>query len=236
MSGRGRGGRGRGRGRGAPPSGAKLLLMRSAQESGLGDHNLKSLTDITKPALFPEMVWNYQVGSEVSKAKQSSAVYLINKGREIDHRFQTSSHWVRPSQTQVDVVRYQSEKRSHRVAQMPSHQAVLEQIGKNLALEDSYTPQELVPNSNKGKRSQSDDSKEDDDAKRKPAFDDLEKKETQKRREEARNANVLDEKGAEGQFSDAPTESDSEGEDYVKDYVESEEDSDGGGDSAEATF
>lgn len=234
MSGRGRG---RGRGRGAPPSGAKLLLMRSAQESGLGDQNLKSLSEITKPALFPQLIWNYQDGADstsaaISKTRQSSAVYLINKGREIDHRIQTSSHWVRPSQTQVDVVRYQSEKKSHRVAQMPSDRAILDQMGKNLATDDSYTPSELVPNA-KRKRSVEGGATTANGANKKPSLEELEKSETLKKREEARKSNQLEE---EGDFSDAPAdESEEEVEDYAKDYYASEEESDGGGD-AEATF
>ena len=60
-------GRGRGRGRGrAPPSGARLLLQRSAQEAGLDAGNLRSLQDITKPALFPDYEWhsNGHVGHE----------------------------------------------------------------------------------------------------------------------------------------------------------------------------
>ena len=233
MSGRGRG---RGRGRGAPPSGAKLLLMRSAQESGLGDHNLKSLSEITKPALFPQLIWNYQDGSDsaaVSKTRQSSTVYMINKGREIDHRIQTSSHWVRPSQTQVDVVRYQSEKKSHRVAQLPSDQAILEQMGKNLAADDSYTPAELVPFA-KRRRTLEGGAAANDSTNKKPSLEELEKNEILKKREEARKANQLEEEG-EGNFSDPAEESEEEVEDYAKDYYASEEESDGGGD-AEATF
>ena len=235
MSGRGRG---RGRGRGAPPSGAKLLLMRSAQESGLGDHNLKSLSEITKPALFPRLLWNYQDGADsssaASKSRQSTTVYLINKGREIDHRIQTSSHWVRPSQTQVDVVRYQSEKRSHRVAQLPSDRAILEQMGKNLASDSAFTPEELVPFA-KRKRSMEGGASTKDASNKKPTLEELEKNEIMKKKEEAKKANQLEEDEADGVFSDPPDESEEEVEDYAKDYYASEEESDGGGD-AEATF
>lgn len=230
-------GRGRGRGRGAPPSGAKLMLMRSAQESGLGDHNLKSLNDITKPALFPDLVWNYQDETDSSaagKARQSSNIYLINKGRELDHRMQNSSHWVRPSQTQVDVVRYQN-KRSHRSAQMPSDQAILEQMGKNLGMDDRYTPPELVPNAGKRKRTLDSNAAGDEGTEKKPALDELEKKEILRKREEARKANQLEEEG-EGQFSDAPPdESEDEIEDYTTNYYNTDDESDGGGD-AEAIF
>ena len=53
MSGRGRG---RGRGRGyAPPSGAQLFLRRSLDECGLSGTNIRSVHDITRPALFPDI-------------------------------------------------------------------------------------------------------------------------------------------------------------------------------------
>ncbi len=48
-------GRGRGRGKYTPPTGGKAFLMRSAEECGLDSRNLRSLQDITKPALFPDM-------------------------------------------------------------------------------------------------------------------------------------------------------------------------------------
>lgn len=250
MSGRGRG-RGRGRG-GAPPSGAKLLLMRSAQESGLGDHNLKSLTDITKPALFPDLIWNYQEvkgdsttasssSSSSSRVRSTQSAYLINKTREIDHRIQTSSHWVRPSQTQVDVVRYQSDKRSHRFVQTAPDMAVLEQMGKNLAMDDSYTPAELVPvfmtsNSKRRKRSLEAIAFAEGTGEKKPALEELEKKEIQRKIEESKRANVLDEDGEGGNLSDIPPEDEEEEvEDYTMNYYASEDESDGGGE-AEATF
>jgi len=50
-------GRGRGRGRGrAPPTGGRAFLMRSADECGLDSRNLRSLQDITRPALFPDIL------------------------------------------------------------------------------------------------------------------------------------------------------------------------------------
>ena len=230
-------GRGRGRGRGAPPSGAKLLLMRSAQESGLGENNLNSLIDITKPALFPDFNWEVEATDAASRTRQSSTVYLINKGREMDHRIQTSAHWVRKSQTQVDVVRYKSDKRSHRSAQTPSDVAVLDQMGKNLATDEDYIPAELVPSKRAGarKRSLSGDMKSTGGSTpKKGTLEELEKKERLRRIEESRQANVLDEDA--GQFSDAPPdEEEDEVEDYTTNYYESEDESDGGGD-AEATF
>jgi len=234
MSGRGRG---RGRGRGAPPSGAKLLLMRSAQESGLGENNLNSLADITRPALFPDLNWNYFDDADaVQRSRQASTVYLINKGREIDHRIQTSSHWVRPSQTQVDVVRYKSDKKNHHSSQTPPDVAVLDQMGKNLAMDDTYIPAELV--SSKRVASRKRPLSSDINASSAPktgTLDALEQKERQRRIEEARQANVLEE-DLEGQYSDAPPdEEEDEVEDYTTNYYESEDESDGG-EGAEATY
>lgn len=221
------------------------MLMRSAQESGLGDHNLKSLNDITKPALFPEMVWNYQEETDpATKARHSATVYLINKGREIDHRIQTSAHWVRPSQTQVDVVRYQSDKKSHRGrAQISSDRAVLEQMGKNLALDDAYTPADLLPSSLRSstrKRKRYLDeiaAAEVTLGQKKPTLEELELKEGLRKREEALRANILDDEGEEDNLSDNPPDDDEEEvEDYTRDYFASDDDeSDDGGD-AEATF
>jgi hypothetical protein len=48
-------GRGRGRGR-APPTGGRLFLMRSAEECGFDSRNLRSLQDITRPQLFPDIM------------------------------------------------------------------------------------------------------------------------------------------------------------------------------------
>ncbi len=48
-------GRGRGRGR-APPTGGRLYLMRSAEECGFDSRNLRSLQDITRPQLFPDIL------------------------------------------------------------------------------------------------------------------------------------------------------------------------------------
>ncbi|CAB9512327.1 expressed unknown protein [Seminavis robusta] len=241
MSGRGRG---RGRGRGAPPSGAKLLLMRSAQESGLGDQNLKSLTDITKPALFPEMPWNYQDHQSTNESKLKQSTYLINKGREIDHRIQNSAHWIRRSQTQVDVVRYQSDKKSHRGGSrqpVSVDVAVLEQMGKNLAADEAYTPADLVPNRRK-KRSLEDGGTGGDDGdhkNKKPTLEELEHKERVRKREDAQRANNLEEEGEnDGNLSDevAPDDDEEEVEDYTKDYFASDDESAGDDGEAEATF
>ena len=230
-------GRGRGRGRGVAPSGAKLLLMRSAKESGLGESNLNSLIDITRPALFPEFNWEVEPADATYRSKQASTMYLINKGREIDHRIQTSSHWVRPSQTQVDVVRYKSDKRSHGSVQTPPDVAVLDQMGKNLASDEAYVPGELVHSKRSAsrKRSLSGDIKIiEGSIPKKSDLEELEQKERVRRMEESREEDILDEDA--DHFSDAPLDEESdEVEDYMTNYYESENESDDGGD-AEATF
>mmetsp|Transcript_2561 Transcript_2561/g.5914 ORF Transcript_2561/g.5914 Transcript_2561/m.5914 type:complete len:175 (-) Transcript_2561:1036-1560(-) len=49
-------GRGRGKKKGyTPPSGAQLFLRRSLDECGLSGHTIRSVQDITRPALFPNI-------------------------------------------------------------------------------------------------------------------------------------------------------------------------------------
>mmetsp|Transcript_20063 Transcript_20063/g.49284 ORF Transcript_20063/g.49284 Transcript_20063/m.49284 type:complete len:229 (+) Transcript_20063:95-781(+) len=142
MSGRGRG---RGKGRGAPPSGARLLLQRSAQEAGLGSSSLKAIQDITKPALFPEYEWHSSgrqlnqppiiTNSRAEQQKNASLNYLIRKSRDIQHRFQNSPAFVRPTQ-EVDVNRYGKRQRP-----MEPDVYFLSQIGK--VADPLYFPPEL---------------------------------------------------------------------------------------------
>ena len=51
---------GRGRGRGGakwtPPSGARAFLMRSAEECGFDSRNLRSVQEVTRPSLFPDIL------------------------------------------------------------------------------------------------------------------------------------------------------------------------------------
>jgi hypothetical protein len=143
-------GRGRGRGRGAPPSGARLLLQRSAQEAGLDAGNLRGLQEITKPLLFPDFEWHssgqnghdptpasLQPAQSSSKRATAPNIYLINKTREMHHRFQESPFYVRPSQ-EVDVVRYNKRPRP---VEPDVH--VAHSIGKTA--DPRYLPEELLP-------------------------------------------------------------------------------------------
>jgi hypothetical protein len=166
MSGRGRGGRG-GRGRN-PPSGARLLLQRSAKEAGLDDGNLRDLQDITRPKLFPDYEWhsNGRVGHQqqqqqhqdtpaavpsssagpptsTTTKRSASAVYLMNKSNAILQRFQASPFYVRPSQ-EADVVRYgkrQQRQQNFHLADDANRQ-VLEQMGRSA--DPRYIPPELL--------------------------------------------------------------------------------------------
>jgi hypothetical protein len=79
----------------------------------LDANNLRNLQDITKPKLYPDYEW-HSTGAkwdpeepvEPPAAKRSaSTIYLINKTREIHHRFEQSPYYVRPT-IESDVVRY----------------------------------------------------------------------------------------------------------------------------------
>jgi hypothetical protein len=126
----------------------------------LDDGNLRSLQDITRPKLFPDYEWHSkgQMGhlpentsnhsdsnlkpapSSTTAAKQSaSAVYLINKSREFQDRFQNSAFYVRPT-LEADVVRY-----GKRPRQYPLEDGiirVLEHMGQTA--DPRYIPPELL--------------------------------------------------------------------------------------------
>jgi len=130
-------GRGRGRGRGfAQPTGGRMFLMRSADECGLDSRNLRSLVDITRPPLFPDILLHSshdqsllnteqeiltvkdEAGMAPSQSVQASTtrssqqtLYLISKGREINHRLQSSAFYVRPTKDIPDIIRYSDSKR-----------------------------------------------------------------------------------------------------------------------------
>mmetsp|Transcript_12195 Transcript_12195/g.30846 ORF Transcript_12195/g.30846 Transcript_12195/m.30846 type:complete len:243 (+) Transcript_12195:111-839(+) len=240
-------GRGRGRGRGrAPPSGARLLLQRSAKEAGLDDGNLRSLQDITRPQLFPDYEWHssgrkgHHVPGEpivplsedievdpltpVAKPKRSSStIYLINKSREIHHRFQNSAFFVHPSQ-EADVIRYGKERQQQ---QQRADLLILKQMGKTA--DPDYIPQELLRDEDLTHVYG-----DDDGTYRKRSLDDLAAEERADRR---RRRDTEDD---DGKFSDAPDPMDEEDEedvDYATNHYESEGDESlGGGGSDEAIF
>jgi hypothetical protein len=221
-------GRGRGRGR-APPTGARLLLQRSAQEAGLDANNLRNLQDITKPKLYPDYQWHStghkwdpEEPVEPPAAKRSaSTIYLINKTRELHHRFEQSPFYVRPT-IESDVVRYGKRPRP-----VEPDISVLEHIPK--MADPDYMPPELLQ-----KTTTQLSMKELMATNGVPAkaltLEELAAQEVKRRREEAEE---------EGNLSDIEVEEDEEEDevaDYTANYYASDDDDgvDEGGD--EATF
>lgn len=241
-------GRGRGRGRGrAPPSGARLLLQRSAKEAGI-----ESLQDITKNQhLFPDYEWHSSgrvghtlpgksppqatpscssvTGNEgkptgsaltaVAKPKRTaSAIYLINKSREIQHRIQNSAFYVHPTQ-EADVVRYGKEKQQQ---QQRSDLLILKQMGKTA--DPRYIPRELLRDDDLGSIFG-----HDDDALKKRSLDDLAAEE----RADGRKRVTTGEKEDDGNLSDAmhdPMDDEEEEDvDYATNYYASEDEASTGG-------
>ena len=269
-------GRGRGRGRGrAPPSGARLLLQRSAKEAGLDEGNLRGLQDTTKPDLFPDYHWHSNgtighnlpgefmplnsvlsssaVGGDaaaaanfanadeeekipqpllpVAKPKRSaSAIYLINKSREIQSRFQNSAFFVHPTQ-EADVIRYGKERQRQ---QQRSDLLVLKQMGKTA--DSRYIPFELLRDDDLVNLYGQDDSNL-----KKRSLDDLAAEERADRRKRTGENNGGEE---DGNLSDATQdvieEEEEEDADYGTNHYDSdgeeEEDAGGGGAEDEAVF
>mmetsp|Transcript_1971 Transcript_1971/g.4302 ORF Transcript_1971/g.4302 Transcript_1971/m.4302 type:complete len:246 (+) Transcript_1971:69-806(+) len=243
-------GRGRGRGR-APPTGARLLLQRSAKEAGLDDRNLRNLQDITKPQLFPDYEWHsngrkghnlpgepiVQASSVLSAAAENGAelvavakpkrsaksIHLINKSREIHDRFQNSAYYVQLAQ-EADVIRHGKERQQQ---QRRADLLILKQMSKTA--DPQFIPPELLRDEDLDNVYGSD-----DDTFRKRSLDDLaaeERADRRKRREE--------EGEDDGQFSDAPDAMDEEEEedaDYGTNHYESGDESAGGGGDDEAVF
>lgn len=260
----------------APPTGAQLYLKRSAQECGLDDRNLRTLQDITRPKLFPNLLWHSNgsmwsgedditaaVGDSTGTAtllpppvqpistpkRQSSTIYLIQKGREIQHRFQTSPQYVRAT-ADVDVVRYRNQhhKRSRTTEpqQFVPDQAALEHYYHGVATEalvdslvlDKYIPQELCATKLSMTRSNSQQAAANVNAAKRAnlSLEEWEAREA-KRRREGEEANPKhpdgDDEGSLGEPEDADEE---EAEDYITNHYESEGEESGGGDNAEPTF
>jgi hypothetical protein len=228
-----RGGRGGGRGgRGyTPPTGAALYLKRSAQECGLDDRNLRSLQDITTPALFPDILWHSngtlwnkddQVGDDKDVVpptkKSSSTLYLIRKGRELHSRMAHSQYQVLRGgecKQEQDVVRYQKHE-----------------TRPKKSLGAAYIPQELLAQRPSpklkslgvlavGKK------KNAANTLTIAELEELEKKRLKMSKEEDADNNV--ERDEESEDEDVA--------DYTMNYYESEgDDSDGGGGDGEPTF
>jgi hypothetical protein len=163
----------------------------------------------------------------VAAKRSASTIYLINKSRELHHRFQNSPFYVRPTQ-EVDVVRY-----GKRPCPMEPDILVLEHSGKTV--DPRYVPEELLQQTGISQLSMKEMMAEDPDApKRQKTLEEMAAEELQIRRQAAAEA----EEG--GDLSDG-IEQEDEGEEEDADYAANHYDSDvesdgGGGDGDEATF
>jgi len=161
----------------------------------------------------------------VVKTKRSaSTIYLINKSREIHHRFQNSAFYVHPTQ-EADVIRHGKERQQQ---QQRADLLILKQMGKTA--DPDCIPPELLRDDDLGNIYG-----HDGGAFKKRSLDDLAAEERADRRK--RKENDEDE----GQFSDAPDameeEEEEEDVDYGTNHYESEGDeSAGGGAGDEAIF
>lgn len=254
-----------GRGRGkkyTPPTGGRAFLMRSAEECGLDSRNLRSLQDITRPALFPDIklhssgdnrllrVLEQQKAEEASKAdslggqatvkkedeppklagvkRSAQTLFLISKGREIHHRIQSSVFYVRPTKDVPDVIRYSD---STKPPLQIDASAVLSNClgGRKKTKLGRYVPEELVSGQIQVFNS---------DAGVSGGYNVVELEGKGRRRRRLGSVDTAGE-GDEDADGDeevvAEDEEEEDGEDYVKDYYESEGD-ESAGDDAEATF
>lgn len=274
MSGRGppgRGGGGGGRGGGASWGGrgglsqSKEFLKRSAQEAGLDDRHMKLLSDITRPAFYPDVLWrasgdgywNENDESTTKNGKSNELIILkrlptvintMNKQRELMNRFQKSSHYVRPD-VAVDIERY-STLNDASLTLPAADVAVLQSLGRNgkLATDDRYFPTELIyPNINNNRKKKQNlldkanrmkktlSSNLDDDE---VVGDDADNADT-KRGGDSDNDDDDDELE---QFEQIEDDEEEEGEDYTTNYYESDNDdaasggAGGGDDDNEPTF
>jgi hypothetical protein len=219
------GGRGRGRGAYKPPTGAQLLMQRTAQESGLDERNLRSLQDLTKPPLYPDFLWHstgrpFRPEDEtdivtVTKLTQSM-VYLIRKSRDIHHRMQRSTFYLRSSSQEIDIARYSKKPRQQTEA---CDKVVIEHLGKIAS--GRFLPDELLQPSIRAAAARA------ELQKRNVLLDDAieTKGEPGESEEEEENVEEIED----------PEEDEEDVEDYTTNYYASEDESDGGGDN-EPTF
>ena len=201
------------------------MLQKSAQEAGLDAGKLRNLQ---VPKLFPDYSWHSsgrlwnpdKAGTEPQPPPQkrtAATIFLINKSREIHHRFQASSQYIRPTH-EVDVVRYGKRPR------VKPDLSVLEHMGR--LADPHYIPPELLKTSGIELSSR----------KELNILDELDANETKRRHDATGEVDGEDEEG-EDNSSDVqePEEEEEEVADYTTNYYASEDESDGGGDG-EATF
>ena len=253
-----------GRGRGkkyTPPSGGRMFLMRSAEECGLDSRNLRSLQDITRPALFPPIKLHssgdnrmllvseqhHQTESNGFKQEEESlneakkqvvgvkrtaqTLALISKGREIHHRIQNSVFYVRPTKDVPDVVRHCDSARPP-PPKIDASEVLANCLGgRKRTKMGLYVPEELVSgqklqNSSKGEKYSS------------VILDNLN---VLAAKERLRLGSIdqapeeEEENKGDDEYESTEDLEESDGEDYVRDYYESEGDYSDGGDN-EATF
>mmetsp|Transcript_16651 Transcript_16651/g.31541 ORF Transcript_16651/g.31541 Transcript_16651/m.31541 type:complete len:262 (+) Transcript_16651:179-964(+) len=75
-----------GRGRGkkyTPPTGGRAFLMRSAEECGLDSRNLRSLQDITRPALFPDIQLHSSGDNRLLRVLEQQKVEEASKAESV---------------------------------------------------------------------------------------------------------------------------------------------------------
>lgn len=236
--------------------------MRSAEECGLDSRNLRSLQDITRPSLFPDIklhssgdnrllrLLEHQKEGNASKPEESGVkletkdeepkklagvkrsaqtLFLITKGREIHHRIQSSVFYVRPTKDVPDVIRYSD---STKPPPQIDASAVLSNClrGRKKTKLGRYVPEELVS----GQILNSTIAQIHDIGI--GTGDNLVELEAKERRR--KRLGSVDTGEADGDADEdvvAEDEEEEDGEDYVKDYYESEGD-ESAGDDAEATF
>lgn len=241
--------------------------MRSAEECGLDSRNLRSLQDITRPALFPDIKLHSSgdnrilrlmeqkkaeeaakaeaaglpIKSEVSDQKplanvkrSAQSIYLIQKGRQIQQRIQSSVFYVRPSKDVPDVIQYSD---SAKPPPQIDARSVLSHCleGRTCTEMGRFVPEELVSgqinieSNEAGKKSR-----------KAINLAGLEAQEKYRRRLGSLGGEGDGEGDGEGGLGEAEEEivaddgEEDDGDDYVKDHYESEEDE--SVDDNEATF
>jgi len=253
-------GRGRGRGRGgAPASGGLLLLRRSAEECGLDSRNIRSLGDITRPPLYPDIELHSSGDASSASGDQpaqststsntavkrsAQAIYLISKSREIHHRITNSVFYVQPTKDVPDVLRYSDYKRKldrKGIDTSKNNDAsfvLAHCLGGIKETEmGRFVPEELVSGQKRLRRTFATDV--DGYAQDDTAFEDLDVKGRLRRQRADSTAsagagqkeNGENEEEREDEFYEHEDEDEAEElEDYVINHYESETESDGGGD------
>lgn len=258
MSSRGRGGRG-GRGRGGmPTSQARLLLQKSATETGLDERTAISLA---RPAHYPDMMWHssgsryltpeeevafrtLQVKKQtppLQMTKRTTAMtFLVRKQRQLLNYFQKSPQFVQHVPPHMDITRYHDENdddddNNKKSGDQPDR-TVRQALGKLATTE--HFPEELLGTNHKKRKSRkrrrnADGTLIDLDEfvkkERRGAGSDQEDDEDDEDEDDDNNLDITEENGDDDEDED-------DNADYTTNYYESEDESDGGGDDGEPTY